>query len=525
MKLIQLLPLFAALLQGIGAAEITSHEPQRPLPVASSRPLPKGEIHVIDNARGDDANAGTEAAPWRTLDHAIARMPSGGTLCLRGGVYYSHSVIRTSASREKPLIIRSWPGELAVLDGGEAEFASSPESAWEPHADGVPGEFRSTKAYPLARTEGEQDGDGDVLAMGRFIDSMIPLHGARFHGDLQSDNPWWNISSKSGGQSFVYCGPAVWQDGKTGRIHCRLAHTKLPGLGADNYTGITDARKTPLCIATVAAGPALTLARGAAHRAPGSRGARQRHGHLAHRGMRRHHARRRDHLRRRKGDAGPRHRRTAHDPQRVPRAFRAVDVSRRAEISQRRGAAAFRDILDADGRGQSRLRDRVLRVHRLRGWRLHRQRARRAFPSQPRRKYDGRRRFCHGHERLRRPRRGRRCAPLAKPLLALPDDACVWRRAWAADRSAGSRADRRWSVDHAQRFRFPPPGPLPLAQGCRRQTGAVLSGTLRRRPRQPGVGADVDLSQHDRRRACGARGFRQSRPRRAAWAKARPAMC
>jgi hypothetical protein len=264
MKLIKLLPFFAALLQGAAAADITSHEPQRPLPVASSRAHPKGEIHVVDVTRGDDANAGTEAAPWRTLDQAIARMPEGGVLCLRGGVYYSHAVIRTSASREEPLIIRSWPGELAVLDGGEPAFALNPDTAWEPCADGVPGEFRSVKAYPLARAEGEQDGDGEVLAMGRFIDSMIPLHGARFHRDLQSDNPWWNISTKSGPLNFVYCGPAVWQDGKTGRIHCRLAHTQLPGLGGDNYTGITDARKTPLCIATVAAGPALTL-EGARH--------------------------------------------------------------------------------------------------------------------------------------------------------------------------------------------------------------------------------------------------------------------
>lgn len=236
-----------------------SHEPQRPLPVVSHRPLPAGEVRVIVATRGDDSSVGTESAPWRTLDRALSRMPHGGVLCLRGGVHYSHAVVRTIASKDRPLILRSWPGELAILDGGEPAFATSPDTAWEPCADGVPGEFRSTRPYPVAETKGEQDGDGEVLAMGRFIDSMIPLHGARFHGDLQSDNPWWNITSKVGGASFVYCGPAVWQDGKTGRIHCRLAHTELPGLGADNYTGGTDPRKMPLCIATVAAGPTLTL--------------------------------------------------------------------------------------------------------------------------------------------------------------------------------------------------------------------------------------------------------------------------
>jgi len=248
----------------VSAATPLSHEPPRPLPVASSRALPAGEVRVIDAALGDDAAAGTEAAPWRTLDHAIAAMPKGGVLCLRGGTHYGHPVIRTVASKALPLIIRPWPGQLAILDGGEPAFATNPESAWEPCADGVPGEFRSTKTYPLLKEDTAKDGDGEVLAMGRFIDSMIPLHGARFHGDLQSDNPWWNIDSKVGGKEFVYCGPAVWQDGKSGRIHCRLAHTQLPGLGPDNYTGPTDARKVPLCIATAATGPALTL-QGARH--------------------------------------------------------------------------------------------------------------------------------------------------------------------------------------------------------------------------------------------------------------------
>src|SRR5205807_853966 len=80
----------------------------------------------------------------------------------------------------------------------------------------------------------------------------------------QSDNPWFNLRGKTAHDDHVYCGPGVWQNGNTGRVHCRLAPTKLPGLGVDNYTGIADPRHTPLCIATVAAGPVLTL-NGARH--------------------------------------------------------------------------------------------------------------------------------------------------------------------------------------------------------------------------------------------------------------------
>src|SRR6202012_5005456 len=129
--------------------------------------------------------------------------------------------------------------------------------AWEPCPDGVPGEFVSRKAYPLAEhaRATEADNDGDVLAMGRFVDSMVALHGSRFRGDLQSDNEWWTLTGKNQTGGFVYCGPSVWQDGKTGKIHCRLAPTKLPNVGSDNYTGVNDPRRTPLCIATIAAGP------------------------------------------------------------------------------------------------------------------------------------------------------------------------------------------------------------------------------------------------------------------------------
>ena len=42
----------------------------------------------------------------------------------------------------------SFPGELAVIDGGLSAFFETPESAWEPVTDGAAGEFRSKKPFP-----------------------------------------------------------------------------------------------------------------------------------------------------------------------------------------------------------------------------------------------------------------------------------------------------------------------------------------------------------------------------------------
>src|SRR5262249_41743720 len=148
--------------------------------------------------------------------------------------------------------------ELVTLDGGIPEFELSPITAWEPYADGAPGEFRSTKTYPDVETT---TGELQVTLLGRFVDSLQPLHGYWHHPDLQSDNAYLTLGAgeKVKPDAHVYCGPGLWYDKETDRIHVRLAHTKLPGLGDDNYRGETDPRKIPLVVAAWAHGPVLTL--------------------------------------------------------------------------------------------------------------------------------------------------------------------------------------------------------------------------------------------------------------------------
>jgi hypothetical protein len=77
---------------------------------------------------GSDANPGTLSSPYRTIEHALRQVASGNgkTVYLRGGVYREHydweSGGAMSPTRGKsfsagdPLIVRSHPGEWAVLD-------------------------------------------------------------------------------------------------------------------------------------------------------------------------------------------------------------------------------------------------------------------------------------------------------------------------------------------------------------------------------------------------------------------------
>ncbi len=241
--------------------EWQSHAPQRPLPQPSQRALEGGPSFFVA-LDGEDTSAGTQEKPWRTIGHAAKKLKPGDTLVIRGGVYHEHITATLTGTSEKPITIRGYPGELAIIDGGLKEFLESPATAWEPDPEGVAGEFRSTKAY---LDVGARAGDLRIGLLGNFADTMTPLHGYWSHGDLQSDNPYFNLNDGTtkngnvGGERHVYCGPGVWFDDATGRMHCRLAHTKLPGLGDDNYRGETDPRKVPLIIAPWASGSVLRL--------------------------------------------------------------------------------------------------------------------------------------------------------------------------------------------------------------------------------------------------------------------------
>lgn len=231
----------------IAAVKVVSHPPRRAnLPIAD-RPLGEGRSYFVDARRGDDMAAGTLAAPWKTMAHAIRQLHAGDTLCLREGVYYENVSVSLAGRADAPITIRGYPGERTILDGSLSEFQASPAECWEPVADGAPNEFCSRKTYPNLR---------DVV--GSFGDSMIGLQTYYHVRDLRSQNElvdWedWSRQQETDWKP-LYCGPGLWYDRDTGRIHVRLEHTHLPE-PISNYRGETDPRRVPLIIAPFASTP------------------------------------------------------------------------------------------------------------------------------------------------------------------------------------------------------------------------------------------------------------------------------
>ena len=122
--------------------------------------------------RGKDEAAGSEQAPWRTINHALKQLTAGDTLYLRGGIFREQVYCAVAGKPDAPLTIRAYPGERVILDGGLAEFFDEPDKAWAPFPQGAPGEYRSVKAYKNIR---------DVL--GLFGDSHMSCAWRASHSD------------------------------------------------------------------------------------------------------------------------------------------------------------------------------------------------------------------------------------------------------------------------------------------------------------------------------------------------------
>ena len=77
---------------------------------------------------GKDANLGTIASPWRTIQHAANAVKAGDTVYVRAGVYNEIVSFPTSGSASGGYItFSSYPGELATVDGTGLAI---PNSQW-----------------------------------------------------------------------------------------------------------------------------------------------------------------------------------------------------------------------------------------------------------------------------------------------------------------------------------------------------------------------------------------------------------
>ena len=102
---------------GTATVTVTAQQPPPPPPPSGSC---SGACRYVDGAAGNDANAGTSTAPWRTIQHAADAANPGDTIIVNDGVYTGGANVVTigrSGTASAWLVFRAAHRWGAVLDG------------------------------------------------------------------------------------------------------------------------------------------------------------------------------------------------------------------------------------------------------------------------------------------------------------------------------------------------------------------------------------------------------------------------
>ncbi len=209
----------------------------------TSYTVPAGARFVAPD--GDDAAAGTSAAPWRTLERAVAAAPSGSTIVMREGTYREGVEIPAT----KRLTIQPASGESVWLAGSDLvgtwtrQDSSSWRTRWSHNVSG--GTLDPTlvdPAHPMAGDPDQLFVDGRRLTQ---VASRAALAPGTFFVDEANDTLW--MADDPTGRTIE---ASVRADGLT----IKSPGTVVRGIGFRHYA-------TPIARlgAVKAAGNAITI--------------------------------------------------------------------------------------------------------------------------------------------------------------------------------------------------------------------------------------------------------------------------
>ncbi|MEW6405941.1 MAG: right-handed parallel beta-helix repeat-containing protein [Chloroflexota bacterium] len=84
--------------------------------------LSVGRIFYVSTT-GNDSNAGTASAPFRTFSKAVSMLAAGDELQIYGGTYTQQLNVTKSGTASAPITIKAVPGQTVIIDGGGSRDA------------------------------------------------------------------------------------------------------------------------------------------------------------------------------------------------------------------------------------------------------------------------------------------------------------------------------------------------------------------------------------------------------------------
>ena len=75
----------------------------------------------INNPRASDDNPGTEYQPFKTISRAVRHLRPGDVVLIKAGVYRESVTIKASGTKDKPIVIKAYPGDegKVIIKGSE----------------------------------------------------------------------------------------------------------------------------------------------------------------------------------------------------------------------------------------------------------------------------------------------------------------------------------------------------------------------------------------------------------------------
>ena len=143
-------------------------------------PVSTGNVFYIA-LNGDNNNPGTEALPWRNLNHAVYALKAGETVLVKNGTYQESLYINKSGAPGKPITYKAYPGHTPKIEINRKQLEGILiQGASYINVEG----FEVAYTAPGAEAaKGEQTDNGiDISNAGQVLPHHITIKNNHVHG-------------------------------------------------------------------------------------------------------------------------------------------------------------------------------------------------------------------------------------------------------------------------------------------------------------------------------------------------------